>query len=86
MDVQQMGEPDQRQFFPYPLTQQFQPLVVPPVKTCRTEKPTVLPSPQHPLHTETSVKIEPVKMSAETLIFDKVLHQDNNKFKHLLLK
>ena len=46
-DVQQAGEPDQRQLFPQPPTQWFQPPVVPLVETQRVQQPTVLPSPQH---------------------------------------
>ena len=44
-DVQQAGELDQRQLFPHPPTQWFQPPVVPPVKTHRVQQSTVLPLP-----------------------------------------
>ena len=86
-DVQQAGEPDQRQLFPQPPTQWFQPPVVPLVETQRVQQPTVLPSPQHlPPNRGTSVKIELVRMSTETLFFNKVLHHDINRYNHPQLK
>ena len=38
VNVQQLTEPDQRQLFPHPPTQRFQPPVVPPVETRKVQQ------------------------------------------------
>ena len=37
VNIQQLNEPDQRQLFPQPPTQCFQPLVVPPVEARKAQ-------------------------------------------------